>query len=105
MKKLIWALLLALSVNAFGEARGAEFARYEYTIVPLGSLTPLQKKADAGAKTNEIEKILNDKGLEGWEVVNIFAVRTTFDPNVFFVAMKRPLLEPDGPDSGVKGGK
>jgi len=23
--------------------------------------------------------------------VNIFAVRTTFDPNVFFVAMKKPL--------------
>ena len=40
-----------------------------------------------------MEEILNKEGARGWEVVNIFAVRTTFDPNVFFAAMKRPLSE------------
>ncbi|MDR1378675.1 MAG: DUF4177 domain-containing protein [Synergistaceae bacterium] len=68
-----------------------EIVRYEYKIVPLNSLTPLQKKAETVEKLNEIEGILNKEGLQGWDMVSIFAVRTTFDPNVFFVAMKRPL--------------
>jgi hypothetical protein len=73
--------------------------RYEYKIVKLGSLSSLQDKDKSEAKTREVEEILNKEGAEGWEVVNIFAVRTTFDPNVFFAAMKRPL-----PDQ-VKEGK
>ena len=67
-------------------------ARYEYKIVRLGSLSGLQD-AKSDGKIGEIEEILNQEGLQGWDMVNIFAVRTTFDPNVFFVAMKR--LVPD----------
>lgn len=64
--------------------------RYEYKILPLGSLTPLQKDAKKSkGKTQEIEGILNGEGKEGWEMVSIFAVRTTFDPNTFFVILKR----------------
>jgi hypothetical protein len=61
--------------------------------VRLGSLSSLQDKDKSDAKTREVEEILNKEGARGWEVVNIFAVRTTFDPNVFFAAMKRPLAE------------
>ncbi len=73
--------------------------QYEYKIVPLGSLSSLAKtgsaaeKSAAAGRIDEIEGLLNEQGLDGWEIVNIFAVRTTFDPNVFFVAMKRPLLK------------
>lgn len=68
-----------------------EPVRYEYRIVPLGSLTTLQKKDKAEERTRQLETLLNGYGEDGWEMVNIFAVRTTFDPNVFFAAMKRPL--------------
>lgn len=68
-----------------------EPVRYEYRIVPLGSLTSLQKKDKAEERTRQLETLLNGYGEDGWEMVNIFAVRTTFDPNVFFAAMKRPL--------------
>jgi hypothetical protein len=73
--------------------------RYEYKLVPLGSLTALQKKGESAAKMGEVRKLLNGEGREGWEMVSIFAVRTTFDPSVFFVAMKRPL-----PNSQTKEG-
>ncbi len=43
------------------------------------------------AKTAQIEDVLNQYGKDGWEVAEIFAVRTTFDPNVFFVIMKRKI--------------
>ena len=66
-------------------------AQFEYKLLPLGSLTSLQKENRAAARTKEIEGLLNGQGKDGWEVVNIFAVRTTFDPNVFFVVMKREL--------------
>ena len=66
-------------------------AQYEYKLLPLGSLTALQKEGKAAARTKEIEELLNGEGKDGWEVVNIFAVRTTFDPNVFFVVMKRTV--------------
>ena len=65
--------------------------KYEYKLLPLGSLTSLQKEGKAAARTKEIEELLNGEGRDGWEVVNIFAVRTTFDPNVFFVVMKRTV--------------
>lgn len=77
--------LLSVSLCA-----AAEPVKYEYRIVPLGSLTELQK--DKGeAKMRRLESLLNEQGQEGWEMVNVFAVRTTFDPNVFFALMKRPL--------------
>ena len=66
-------------------------AQYEYRLLPLGSLTALPKEGKAAARTKEIEELLNGEGRDGWEVVNIFAVRTTFDPNVFFVVMKRTV--------------
>ena len=68
----------------------AEPVKYEYRVVPLGSLTALQK--DKGEeRTRQLEDLLNARGQEGWELVNVFAVRTSFDPNVFFALMKRPL--------------
>ncbi len=66
-------------------------AKYEYKVVPLGSLTSLQKSKEAASKTAQAEELLNKWGAEGWEVSEIFAVRTTFDPNVFFVIMKREI--------------
>lgn len=63
--------------------------KFEYKIVPLGSLTSLQKGKDAASKTEQLEALLNKYGADGWEIAEIFAVRTTFDPNVFFVIMKR----------------
>ncbi|MDR1137881.1 MAG: DUF4177 domain-containing protein [Synergistaceae bacterium] len=92
LNKTIFSLLLFLfSLSLSSVCQAEETTRYEYKIVPLGSLTALQKEAESKTKMSDVEKILNDEGLEGWEIVNIFAVRTTFDPNVFFVAMKRPL--------------
>ncbi len=64
---------------------------YEYKVVPLGSLTSLQKQKEAAGKTAQVEELLNKYGAEGWEVSEIFAVRTTFDPNVFFVILKREM--------------
>ena len=75
--------------------------RYEYKLLRLGSLSSLQKDDGAGAKHTDVEKELNDAGLEGWELVNVFAVRTTFYPNVFYAVMKRPLPESGG--SAAKG--
>jgi hypothetical protein len=77
---------------ACASASAQEGTGYEYKIVRLGSLSSLQDKDKSEAKTREVEEILNKDGAQGWEVVNIFAVRTTFDPNVFFAAMKRPIL-------------
>ena len=69
----------------------AEPVKYEYRVVFLGSLTALQK--DKGEeRTRQLEDLLNARGQEGWELVNVFAVRTSFDPNVFFALMKRPLI-------------
>jgi hypothetical protein len=97
MLRLVWILavffaVLTLLGSVQANAASSEAQeRYEYKIVSLGSLSALQK-GDSGPKLAEVEKILNEQGLDGWEMVNIFAVRTTFDPNVFFVAMKRPIL-------------
>ena len=84
MKKFLLALFLILSFTF-----GASAAQFEYKIVPLGSLGGLQKEKTAATKSQQIEEILNKYGADGWEVSEIFAVRTTFDPNVFFVLMKR----------------
>lgn len=83
---LTLSLVLCFSCGAF-----AENVKYEYKIVPLGSLTSLQKAKDPSTKTAQVEELLNKYGAEGWEISEIFAVRTTFDPNVFFVIMKRAL--------------
>ena len=87
MTKLILAAAagLCFASSAFGAAR------YEYKVVPLGSLTSLQKSKEAASRTEQVEELLNKWGSEGWEIGEIFAVRTTFDPNVFFVIMKRKL--------------
>ena len=86
MKKFLLALCLTL-----GFAFTASAAQFEYKIVPLGSLTSLQKPKEAAGKTEKVEELLNQYGKDGWEVSEIFAVRTTFDPNVFFVIMKRGI--------------
>lgn len=88
MKKIAAAIAITLLIAS---CSFAERVKYEYKIVPLGSLTSLQKSKSAGAKTSEVESLLNENGLEGWEIAEIFAVRTTFDPNVFFAVMKRPI--------------
>ena len=80
-------MILVLSFGAIAEGR----VKYEYKIVPLGSLTSLQKSKGASQKTAEVEGLLNAQGSEGWEIAEIFAVRTTFDPNVFFAVMKREV--------------
>ena len=87
MKKILLAVIMTLCF-AFGAGASA---KYEYKVVPLGSLTSLQKTKEAASKTAQVEELLNKYGAEGWEVSEIFAVRTTFDPNVFFVIMKREL--------------
>lgn len=79
-------LVLLLAFPSFSEA-----AKFEYKIVPLGSLTSLQKSKSANSKTAEVESLLNENGSDGWELSEIFAVRTTFDPNVFFAVMKREV--------------
>ena len=86
-------VLCAVAAFSFLGASMCWAAQYEYKLLPLGSLTALQKESKAAAQTKEIEGLLNGEGKDGWEVVNIFAVRTTFDPNVFFVVMKRELKE------------
>ena len=76
MKKLavlVMMILMSFSGTAFSAAK------YEYKIVPLGSLTSLQKSKGSAAKTAEVEALLNQEGAEGWEVAEIFAVRTTFE--------------------------
>ena len=69
----------------------ADVIKYEYKILSLGSLTSIQKEKTAASKTEQLENFLNKYGADGWDIAEIFAVRTTFDPNVFFVIMKRPL--------------
>ena len=88
MKKLLLSVMMVLCF-----ACGGAFAetKYEYKVVPLGSLGSLQKSKEAASKTAQVEELLNKWGAEGWEIGEIFAVRTTFDPNVFFVIMKRKL--------------
>ncbi len=87
MKKLVLAVIMTLCF-VLGAQAGA---KYEYKVVPLGSLTSLQKQKQSAGKTAEVEELLNKYGADGWEVSEIFAVRTTFDPNVFFVIMKREI--------------
>jgi hypothetical protein len=90
-KKTFAFLLTVFFVFSGMPLNAAEPAvQYEYKLVRLGSLSSLQKD-DAAAKQSEVEKTLNKAGLDGWEMVSIFAVRTTFDPNVFFAVMKRPI--------------
>ena len=89
MRKFVIALCMSLVFAFAACAEGV--VKYEYKIVPLGSLTSLQKSKGASQKTAEVEGLLNAQGLEGWEIAEIFAVRTTFDPNVFFAVMKRPV--------------
>lgn len=86
MKKFLLACLMSL-IFAFS----ASAAGFEYKIVPLGSLGALQKEKSAVSKSAQIEEVLNKYGKDGWEIAEIFAVRTTFDPNVFFVIMKRGI--------------
>ena len=87
MKKFILMLIIALCF-----VHGAYAAKkYEYKVVPLGSLTSLQKTKEAVKRTEEVEAILNKYGAEGWELSEIFAVRTMTDPNIFFVIMKREI--------------
>ena len=87
MKKFLLALCLVLVFSFGAYAKG----KYEYKLVPLGSLTSLQKAKEAATRTKQVEELLNKYGEEGWEISEIFAVRTTFDPNVFFVIMQREL--------------
>ena len=89
MRKFALLLVMMLAFASIAEAA----VKYEYKIVPLGSLTSLQKSKSATQKTAEVEGLLNAQGEEGWEIAEIFAVRTTFDPNVFFAVMKRKLDE------------
>ena len=88
MKKIFAVMILVMS---FAFPSYAENEKYEYKVVSLGSLTSLQKSKEAVKKTAQVEELLNQYGSEGWELSEIFAVRTTFDPNVFFVIMKRKL--------------
>ena len=95
MRRVIPLVVMAALLTAVPciSAFALDEIRYEYKLVKLGSLSSLQDKDKSEAKTREVEEILNEEGARGWEVVNIFAVRTTFDPNVFFAAMKRPLAK------------
>ncbi len=88
MKKFLIAMFLSV---CFSYGAFAASVQYEYKLVPLGSLTSLQKNKEAASKTKQIEDLLNQYGKDGWEISEIFAVRTTFDPNVFFVIMKREI--------------
>jgi hypothetical protein len=83
--------LIASHPLALPAADSQAAVQYEYKLLRLGSLSSLQKSESVDAKLAEVEQTLNSAGLEGWEMVNIFAVRTTFDPNVFFAVMKRPI--------------
>ena len=86
LRRFSLLLIAAFSFLGVSMCRGAQ---YEYKLLPLGSLTALQKEGEAAGRTKEIEELLNGEG--GWEVVNIFAVRMTFDPNVFFGVTKRTV--------------
>ena len=90
MKKFLLTVIMTLALTFTGTAFAAQ-VKYEYKIVPLGSLTSLQKSKHPEVKTAEVEALLNQYGQDGWEIGEIFAVRTTFDPNVFFVIMKRKI--------------
>ncbi|MDR1623032.1 MAG: DUF4177 domain-containing protein [Synergistaceae bacterium] len=98
---LVFLIFPLVAGTAGPEEAEGKITRYEYKLVPLGSLTALQNEGKSAAKMKEIGKALDREGREGWEMVNIFAVRTTFDPNVFFVAMKRPLSEPEGKETKI----
>ena len=87
---LLLALMASLTLMVL-PAEADTVTRYEFKLVPLGSLTALQKEGKSASRTRELETLLNEHGKDGWDVANIFAVRTTFDPNVFFVVMRRPL--------------
>ena len=91
MKKIFAFVILIFTFAFPSYADNAKHEFYEYKVVPLGSLTSLQKSKEAAKKTAQVEELLNKYGAEGWEISEIFAVRTTFDPNVFFVIMKRKL--------------
>lgn len=91
LKQMVRCVISLVVAFFFLGASIGQAAQYEYKLLPLGSLTSLQKEGKAAARTKEIEGLLNGQGKDGWEVVNIFAVRTTFDPNVFFVVMKREI--------------
>ena len=91
MKKILFVFLfLALSLQACVALAEETPVRYEYKIVRLGSFSRLQD-AKSNDKLGEIEKLLNREGLQGWDIAEILAVRTTLDPNVFFAVMKRTL--------------
>ena len=87
MKKILLAIVMCI----FTACTAFAAPKYEYKVVPLGSLTSLQKSKEAATRTAQVEELLNKWGADGWEISEIFAVRTTFDPNVFFVIMKREL--------------
>lgn len=87
MKKFILAVILAVLIASSAYAA----KKYEYKVVPLGSLTSLQKTKEAVKRTDEVEELLNKYGADGWEISEIFAVRTMTDPNIFFVIMKREI--------------
>ena len=87
LKKILLAMVMCLCLSCCACAKN----KYEYKVVPLGALSSLQKSKEAAAKTAQVEEILNKYGSDGWELSEIFAVRTTFEPNVFFVIMKREL--------------
>ncbi len=88
MKKILIALILILG---FAFPAMSENVKHEYKIISLGSLTSLQKEKTFNTKGAQLENILNEYGKDGWDISEIFAVRTTFDPNVFFVIMKREI--------------
>lgn len=87
MKKIMlaWVMALCFVPCAWGAVK------YEYKVVPLGSLTSLEKGKNTAKRTAEVEELLNKHGAEGWELSEIFAVRTMTDPNIFFVIMKREI--------------
>ncbi len=93
LKRIKVFVLWGAAAFFFLGASVCQAVQFEYRLLPLGSLTSLQSEKKAEGKTRAIENLLNGQGRDGWEVVNIFAVRTTFDPNVFFVVMKRERNE------------
>jgi hypothetical protein len=101
---ILFFAAFVILVCMVGDLSAGELVRYEYRLVRLGSLSSLQKEEQADARMSEVERMLNVVGLEGWEMVNIFAVRTTFDPNVFFAVMKRPLADGEKEDEGSEEG-
>jgi len=87
---LVVLLLLLFSPIFAGTQAEAERMRFEYKIVPMGSFSGMRGER-GGERIAEVENMLNREGRQGWEIVEILAVRTTSDPNVFFAVMKRPL--------------